>query len=84
MVGEIEGNQFLEALFGASGPRNKADGNGFTCLHVCAQRPLDSQDGLRLAKRLIEETRGEERSLKPKGCGFTGLKSCFVFELRLF
>lgn len=34
---------------------NRADGNGFTPLHVCCARPPDSNDGLSLAKLLVEE-----------------------------
>ena len=33
---------------------NRADGNGFTPLHVCCARP-DSNDGLSLARLLVEE-----------------------------
>ncbi|CAK9107535.1 unnamed protein product [Durusdinium trenchii] len=34
---------------------NKADGNGFTPLHVCTARSPDSSDGLGFAKLLLEE-----------------------------
>lgn len=39
---------------------NKADGNGFTPLHVCTARSPDSSDGLGFAKLLLEEFLGQK------------------------
>ena len=39
-----------------------ADGNGFTPLHVCCARPPDSNDGLSLAKLLVEEMLRRKRT----------------------